>query len=247
MRKTRKKKNSNALLILAVVVVLALVAGLFLLVRMMDNQELPSGGNYAGGAVRRSTGKHTDLLLLCVDEKDEGSLREFYGSDGILLVTINEKTEEVLFTAFRSNTQVKVDKSYDDTLAGVYREGGVQKLKKVFSENFGVRPNYYAIFDETTVQDAFGGKTGSVRDLGVSELTKLAKSFTKQVKTDIPAKTLLSLAMDAREIKSFRTISQSIPLEDSYTTEGEGKREILIPDLEANAAYLQASLYEGRH
>ena len=245
-RSRRKKDHTKALLALAVVVVIVLVAGLFLIVRMMENQEL-TVGEYSGGMSKRARGRYTNLLLVCTDEKDEGSLRGFYGSDGILLVTVNKTTEEILFTAFRGNTLVKADDGGEATLAEIYRDGGVQKLKKALSGNFGVLPDYYAVFDESTVQDAFGGKTGSIRDLGVSELAKLAKSITKQAKTDIPAKTLLSLAAAAKDYKDYKKVSQSIPIEDSYQTEGTGKSEILIPDLEANAAYLQASLYEAKH
>lgn len=101
-----------------------------------------------------------NILLLGVDNDNPNSIEEQANSDGIMLVTIQAKNKELIFTSFLRDTRVRVNDSYYDKLTNVFHEGGVEALYQALDDNFGVRPDYYAQFnyvDVAEIVDAVGG------------------------------------------------------------------------------------------
>ena len=238
-------RRSSLMAIIIAVVVLVLAAGAFLFIREANSVPKHGSGARTGTAASRQSaqGKVTNLLLVCVED-DGDTLSPFLGSDGILLMTINEGTKKVVSTAFLSNTRVEVSHAYPDTLANVYRDGGVQLLKKTLSENFGVLPDYYAVLKAGDLGELKDSNASSLRVLGLSELTALAKTLASKAKTDMSSADMLSFAGSAADMKSYKGASLKIPEAGGYETEIDGEQTVLVPDLEANAAALQTALYE---
>ncbi len=164
-------------------------------------------------------------------------------SDGILLVSVNESAKKIIFVSFDSSTQVKVSHAYDDTLDHVFRDGGVNLLKKTLEENFGVTADHYAPMKAGDLGELAGEDAASIRDLGAAELVKLAKNMASKAETDMSSQEMLSFASKAANMNSYKASSLTVPKDGSYTseTDEEGK-EILAPDLEANRSWLEEKL-----
>ena len=100
------------------------------------------------------------VLLIGVDNDNASTMDERGNADGLLLVTLNPETEELLFTSFLRDTSVRVNDSYYDKLTSVYHTGGPELLCKTLGENFGVEPDYYVQFnylDVIELVDSVGG------------------------------------------------------------------------------------------
>jgi len=135
------------------------------------------------------------------------------------------------------------DSAYDDTLDHVFRDGGVNLLKKTLEENFGVTADHYALMKAGDLGELAGEDAASIRDLGAAELVKLAKNMASKAETDMSSQEMLSFASKAANMNSYKASSLTVPKDGSYTseTDEEGK-EILAPDLEANRSWLEEKL-----
>lgn len=241
-------RKSTLMILVIAVIVITLAVGAFLLIREMNSVPNASAAARTNSVSSRTTqpsnGKVTHFLLVCVDSGDTAALSPFLGSDGVLMLTINEGARKLVVTAFDAATQVKVSRAYDDTLGHVYRDGGVELLKKTLSENFGVLPDYYAVFKDSDLGELKDSSASSLRELGLSELTALAKTLTQKATTDMSTSTLLGLAGSASQLQSYKSASLSVPSLGGYETGELDGNTVLVPDLEANAEALQKELYE---
>ena len=237
-------KKSTLIIIVVAVIVLTLAVGAFLLIQQMNSIPKPGTGGSTSSYRPEQSGKVTNLLLVCVDGGDKTALSPFLGSDGILLMSINEGTRKIVMTGFRADTQVRVSKAYDDTLDHVYRDGGVELLKKTLSENFGLLPDHYAVVKDSDLGDLAGSSKSSLRDLGLSELTSLAKSLSKKANTDMSATDLLGFGMKAADLRSYKGVTLTLPDDGGFEIGELDGRSVLIPDLETCAALLDKTIYE---
>ena len=111
-----------------------------------------------------------NILLLGVDNNNANTMDELGNSDGIILVSLNPKTKEIIFTSFLRDTRVRVNDSYNDKLTMVYHTGGTELLKKTFEDNFGIPVDYYAMFNYLDVIDIVDSVGGVEIELSQSEL-----------------------------------------------------------------------------
>ncbi len=91
-------------------------------------------------------------------------------ADGILLVTLNPGTRELIFTSFLRDTRVRVKDAYYDKLTSVYHEGGVELLREAIEDNFGIHTDYYALFTYQDVIDLVDLLGGVTLDLSFEEI-----------------------------------------------------------------------------
>lgn len=101
-----------------------------------------------------------NILLVGVDNSSTGSLDEQGNSDGMMLVSFNPDTEEIVFTSFLRDTRVRVNDAYYDKLTMVFHTGGIELLKKTYKDNFDLDIDYYASFnylDVIDIVDSVGG------------------------------------------------------------------------------------------
>ncbi len=102
----------------------------------------------------------TNILLLGVDNDRSWDMDARGNADGIMLVSINPKTRELILTSFMRDTKVSVDNYTRDKLTNVYHEHGIEVFKEVFENNFGIHVDNYAIFnylDIIDIVDCLGG------------------------------------------------------------------------------------------
>ena len=101
-----------------------------------------------------------NILLLGVDNDRSEGFDKRGNADGIMLVSVNPKTREVILTSFMRDTRVSIDAYRRDKLTHVYHDGGIELFKQVFEENFGIHIDTYALFnylDIIDIVDELGG------------------------------------------------------------------------------------------
>ena len=102
----------------------------------------------------------TNILLLGVDNDDGEDFDRRGNADGIMLVSINTKTRELVLTSFMRDTKVSIDDYRRDKLTHVYHDDGIELFKEVFEKNFDVHIDNYALFnylDIIDIVDELGG------------------------------------------------------------------------------------------
>lgn len=161
-------------LIFSLFIVLGLLGAGFLMVNRSEKAEQLEIAEVAGKTVHVSPTPDTkndgaseqglddviNILLLGVDNSSVGSLDEQGNSDGMILISFNPNTEEIVFTSFLRDTRVRVNDTYYDKLTMVFHSGGVELLKKTYKDNFDLDIDYYALFnylDVIDIVDSVGG------------------------------------------------------------------------------------------
>ncbi|MDO5785721.1 MAG: LCP family protein [Eubacteriales bacterium] len=169
----------KVIVILSVVLVLFGVLGAgFLLVNSAEKEELAEIAEVSGKTVHVSPTPEQlpgsqngaksvqgfddviNILLVGVDNSTAGGLDDRGNSDGMLLVSLNPDTEEIVFTSFLRDIRVRVNDAYYDKLTMVFHSGGIELLEKTYKENFNLDIDYYAIFnylDVISIVDSVGG------------------------------------------------------------------------------------------
>ncbi len=102
----------------------------------------------------------TNILLLGVDNDRSDDMDSRGNADGIMLVSINPKTREIILTSFMRDTKVSVTPYKRDKLTHVYHNYGIETFKEVFENNFGIHVDNYALFsylDIIDIVDYLGG------------------------------------------------------------------------------------------
>ena len=266
-----------------------------------------------------------NILLLGIDNDNSAGFDTRGNADGIMLVSINPKTREVILTSFMRDTKVSVNPYRRDKLTNVYHDGGIELFKQVFEENFGIPIDNYALFnyiDIIDIVDELGGidveiaedeipeteaKIRSVAELkglnyedylinwygpGVIHLNgvqvagymrirpaygnydagrtdraryvasllmdklykkslpgkiRFATTLLSKIETDITTGDILKIALHAGKLRSYKRISDRIPIDGSYTSQNDGNGYFAVPDLEVNREHLQQSIYQGKH
>lgn len=166
------------ILIIVLLLVLGLLGAGFLMVNNTEKAEQAEIAEVAGKTVhvsptpeRLSGAKNEEksaqglddvinILLVGVDNSNAGSLEAQGNSDGMILVSFNPDTEEIVFTSFLRDTRVRVNDAYYDKLTMVFHSGGIELLEKTYKDNFNLDIDYYAIFnylDVIDIVDSVGG------------------------------------------------------------------------------------------
>lgn len=115
----------------------------------------------------------TNFLLLGIDNEDPGSDGHNGNADGIMLVSVNADTRELILTSFMRDTKVSVSDYRRDKLTTVYHDGGIEEFLPVFEKNFGIAVDHYAIFnyfDIIDLVDALGGIDIDVADEEIPDI-----------------------------------------------------------------------------
>lgn len=158
-----KKWVKIAIGVLAAILVIVLLFTVFALSRLNKATD----GNFSFSSLISEVFKGntrlkgvTNILLLGVDNDNSEGLETRGNADGIMLVSINTDTREITLTSFMRDTKVSVDTYTRDKLTNVYHDGGIEKFKEVFENNFGIHIDNYALFnylDIIDIVDSLGG------------------------------------------------------------------------------------------
>lgn len=176
------------ILIFSLLIVLGLLGAGFLMVNRAEKAEQVEIEEVAGKTVsvsptpeRPSDSKKDgtsaqgvddvmNILLLGVDNSSAAGLDAQGNSDGLMLVSFNPDTEEMIFTSFLRDTRVRVNDAYYDKLTMVFHSGGVELLEKTFKDNFDLDIDYYALFNYLDVIDIVDSVGGVDVELSAEEI-----------------------------------------------------------------------------
>ncbi|MDO4983489.1 MAG: LCP family protein [Eubacteriales bacterium] len=163
--KIRQTKLTRKNVLRALGAVAALVVLLFVI--SVARLSAASGGEASFGSVLKDTFSGgmrlkgvTNILLLGIDNDDLDYFDSNGNADGIMLVSINCDTRELILTSFMRDTKVKVNDYRRDKLTNVYHENGLETFIEVFENNFEIPVDYYALFrypDIIEIVDSLGG------------------------------------------------------------------------------------------
>ena len=124
----------------------------------------------------------TNILLLGVDNDSNSGFDERGNADGIMLVSINADTREIVLTSFMRDTKVSIDPYTRDKLTHVYHDGGIELFKEVFENNFDIHIDNYALFnylDIVDIVDTLGGITVDISEEEIPEAEKKIRSVAE--------------------------------------------------------------------
>lgn len=128
--------------------------------------------NLAAGSDKDFNSKDvTNILLIGVDNDYLGGMDQLGNADGILLVSINKETEQVVLTSFMRDSYVSAaGKDYNTKLTLTYHYGGIPLLIDTIEANFGVPIDNYVLVNYINVVDIVDAFGGLDMELNESEL-----------------------------------------------------------------------------
>lgn len=104
----------------------------------------------------------SNILLIGVDNDNLAGMNELGNADGILLLTINKNTRQLVLTSFMRDTRVLYPQGYGKKLTTVYHEHGVEALIEALEINFQIPIDNYILvnyLDVVDIVDSLGGFT----------------------------------------------------------------------------------------
>lgn len=169
-----KKKKSLGLKILigvlAVIAVLALCAVVFIGSKLgkLNFQEL--GGSAETGAstetadaeatVRPDEDEVMNILLVGVDNDYLPGMDDLGNADGIMLLSVNTKTKQVVLTSIMRDVYIEIPNQYSTKITLVYHDLGLEALIDTIEYNFDITIDNYAMVNYiniVNIVDALGG------------------------------------------------------------------------------------------
>lgn len=161
-------KNKKAILIvLAVLAAAAIAVGLATAQRQEAQETIANAGKTvsADPDAQVTSGGYElpelmNILLIGVDNDNLAGMNDLGNADGIMLLTLNRSTQEIVMTSVLRDTRVDVPNDYDMKITSTYHKGGVPLLREVFELNFDIDIDNYILVNYLNVAeiiDALGG------------------------------------------------------------------------------------------
>lgn len=118
------------------------------------------------------TGKDvTNILLIGVDNTDEQTQWDRGNADGLILVSINNETREVVLTSLMRDIYATVpDKGYNTKLTLAYHYAGTDALINTIEAGFGIPIDNYVMVNYLTIIDIVDAVGGLSLDVNRAEL-----------------------------------------------------------------------------
>ncbi len=128
--------------------------------QLAENLRDPGNADESGAQV-------TNILLIGVDNDNLPGLDELGNADGLVILSINKTTRQVVMTSLMRDIYVSVPNQFNTKLTLSYHYGGVPMLIDTIEANFGVPIDNYALvnyIDVVNIVDAFGGVEIDLRE-----------------------------------------------------------------------------------
>lgn len=125
-----------------------------------------------------------NVLLIGTDTRNNNDRGR---SDSMILVSINEKTEEIYMTSFMRDSYVSIPGKYNNRINAAYAYGGPQLLMDTIEQNFKIKIDKYVrvnFFSFMEVIDAVGGVTINVTDAEVPVLNSYLNELNRLLGAD---------------------------------------------------------------
>lgn len=116
----------------------------------------------------------TNILLIGVDNDNLAGMDELGNADGIMLLTINKNTQELIMTSVLRDTRVEVPNDYGMKITSTYHKGGVPLLSEVFELNFNIPVDNYIIVNYLNVVDIIDALGGVDIELTADEIKAMS-------------------------------------------------------------------------
>jgi len=102
----------------------------------------------------------TNILLIGVDNDYTPGMDRLGNADGLIIVSINEDTKQVVLTSIMRDVYVCIPDEYNTKITLTYHFGGTETLIKAIETNFGIPIDNYVLvnyIDVVQIVDAVGG------------------------------------------------------------------------------------------
>ena len=116
----------------------------------------------------------TNILLIGVDNDNLAGMDELGNADGIMLLTINKNTQELIMTSVLRDTRVEVPNDYGMKITSTYHKGGVPLLREVFELNFNIPVDNYILVNYLNVVDIIDALGGVDIELTADEIKAMS-------------------------------------------------------------------------
>ena len=186
------KNKKRVIIILVVLLAAAITVGIVTAQRQMQTETIASAGQVASveptAAVSREV-RHelreklgsdydlqnvTNILLIGVDNDNAETMDELGNADGLILLTINNNTQELIMTSVLRDTRVEVPNDYGRKITTVYHNGGVKLLREAFERNFNIPLDNYILVNYINVADIIDALGGVDIDLTADEIKAMS-------------------------------------------------------------------------
>ena len=168
-RKKKKRRKVIVTVIMAIILVLVILFGAFFMLfehyySKMNFLNVAGDGNT--DYVAPTSGVY-NVLLIGVDNDNLPGLDELGNADGLVILSINKTTRQVVMTSLMRDIYVSIPDQFNTKLTMSYHYGGVPMLIDTIEANFGVPIDNYALvnyIDVVNIVDAFGGVEIDLRE-----------------------------------------------------------------------------------
>lgn len=172
-------KNKKAILIILVILIAAAVTIGIVAAQRQEQAETADNAGQAASVeptstvdrevrqeLRENVGSDynledvTNILLIGVDNDNLPGMEKLGNADGLMLLTINKNTQELIMTSVMRDTRVKVSDYNYMKITSTYHEGGVPELREAIELNFNIPVDNYILVNYLNVVDiidALGG------------------------------------------------------------------------------------------
>lgn len=111
-----------------------------------------------------------NILLIGVDNDYAAGMDQLGNADGIMLLTINDKSDSVVLTSFMRDIKVSVPGHGKMKLTSSYHTGGTPLLIATMEENFGIDIDAYVLVNYLNVIDIVDAAGGVTLEVNRDEL-----------------------------------------------------------------------------
>ena len=152
--------------------VLLALAALGLAVFLLFNHfygklDVDRGGKLGSGGADRDV---TNILLIGVDNDYAPGMDDLGNADGLIIVSINKNTRQIVLSSLMRDIKVTVPDGYATKITLAYHEGGTGVLIDTIESNFGVPIDSYVLVNYLNVIDLVEAVGGITLELTESEL-----------------------------------------------------------------------------
>lgn len=127
-------------------------------------------GSAVVGEVSHASDGVTNILLIGVDNDNAAGMDKLGNADGIIMVSINKDTKEIVLTSFMRDIKVELPDGSHTKLTSSYHKGGTSMLIKAIEQNFGVPVDNYALVNYLSVVEIVDAVGGITVDVSAEEL-----------------------------------------------------------------------------
>lgn len=113
-----------------------------------------------------------NILLIGVDNDYAEGMNDLGNADGLIIVSVNSKTKQVVLTSLMRDIKVEVPatEGHKTKLTLTYHEGGTDELIDTIEYNFGIKIDNYALINYISLVEIIDAMGGVTMDVTSSEI-----------------------------------------------------------------------------